>query len=334
MALARAGYRVIGVDTDKATLGECFEGGFLAQGGTDLSVLDGCDAVIIAVPLDITTAVIRKVFAVVGTRAVITDTGSVKGAIMRELPDGIRFVGGHPMAGSEQGGIVAAKPHLYRNAYYVLCATDDGAEDLELVRGFVSDMGANPIVMSADEHDRATAKISHLPHMAAYSLVASALGGGGENSAAAKLAAGGFRDITRIASSDGGLWLSVARLNKTRLVEEMDSFLREFCALKEAVESGDTDAMGKVFARAKQLRDNIDPHMGMGIYKITLDIEDRPGIIGEVTTLLGRHKINLKNIGIEKSRSDGSGALTLEFWTVEDRDGAVSALRSQEIAAK
>lgn len=311
----KAGARVIGMDRDAAVVRQAMEDGTLVKGavlppglrGDAFAVFSGCQAVFIALPVDLIPAAADAVAA--HCAGIITDVGSVKGAVMQATRAG-RFVGGHPMAGSERQGYACASHTLFENAVYVLCPREGGEQDAQVLAEWAGRIGATPVLMDAHRHDAAVAAISHLPHVTAAALVRAALDGA--DPVTARLAAGGFRDITRIASSNASLWAGISLQSRPALsglirgqIDQLERFLT-------ALEAGDEAALTDYFARAAALRDAL-PQRGSGALGagavLMVEVDDRPGVLGRIATLLGERGINIRNMRIDDARQYEGGRL-------------------------
>ena len=250
--------------------------------------------------------------------AVVTDVASVKSPF---AATGGRYVGGHPMAGTEKDGITAARPHLFENAYWVI--TGKG-RDAELVADTVGAIGAKPVFMSAEEHDRSVAAFSHAPHAVAYALVASAVKDG-----ASPIAGSGFIDTTRIAKSDGGFWSEIFALNRDNVLGALAEFRAELDAVSGMIERGETDKLKAYLDRARIKRAALD-RSDLGGAELYVDLVDRVGEFERVTGVIARAGINLANIALVPAREGAGGALRLEFVSEADRERAAAALGSDE----
>jgi prephenate dehydrogenase len=194
--------------------------------------------------------------------AILTDGGSVKAdvvaAIEPMLPAGIHFVPGHPVAGTEQSGAAAAFATLYRGRRCILTPTprtDAGA--LERIKYLWQAAGSEVVVMTPEKHDRILAAISHLPHMVAYALVDAVGKCSGKNENILDFSAGGFRDFTRIASSDPTMWRDIALSNRTALLEVIQNFEKSLAEVKQDIATGNGERLFDFFLRSKQKRDAI-----------------------------------------------------------------------------
>ncbi|MCD7904420.1 MAG: prephenate dehydrogenase [Clostridiales bacterium] len=301
-------------------LKEAYEQGILSEYSlTDLSVFKDCDIIFVCTPVGKICGYVEELAPVIKKDCIITDVGSTKGEIFKRLSEteGINYIGAHPMAGSEKTGYGAAKEDLYENAFYILTPsknTDSGLVDkyTELVKG----IGAIPVVLDPYKHDHVVAAVSHLPHIIAVALV-NTVESLDDDGYMHTLAAGGFRDITRIASSGAEMWSSICSENKKEILTVLDSFKESTEALKDALETENYGEIANLFKNAKEYRDSFETGRGRGVcksYTLKIDIKDRPGAIAEVAVILGNRGINIKNIGIINNRdySDGVMRISLE----------------------
>ena len=276
------------------------------------SVFDGCDLVLLCTPLPIILDVLPKLKPL--NIGILSDVGSVKEPVMEKvsLPN---FIGGHPMAGSERHGYACSNASLFENAMYVLCVGDDSevsAVKLKAFEELIRAIGAIPVRMEAGEHDRRVAAISHLPHIAASAL--SLLAARMDDGQLAALAAGGFRDITRIASSDAALWADISGASAKSLAPILSQYIDLLSEVRENLESGDRRATESFFAQAAHYRNSL-PTGGRGALdatsSLTVYLVDKPGELGAITTLLGKENINIRNINIRNFRTYEGGQLHL-----------------------
>lgn len=265
---------------------------------------------------------------------IISDAGSTKASVMacaRELDFGKAvFIGGHPMAGSERSGVEAASSHLYENAFYVLTHEETTPiEAIERLTELLSYTKANIVVVDAQAHDEIVGAISHLPHMIAVSLVNQVRGYNEKNDLYESLAAGGFRDITRIASGDPIVWRDILINNRTILLQLLRDWGKETNKFVAMLENSDGDAIVDAFQAAGQFRSRMPERrkgMILSAYDCYVDVPDHPGIIGKITSELGNSLINLSNIQIIESREDVPGILRLSFRSQEYLDQAIVLL--------
>ncbi len=279
---------------------------------TPWASLAGCAVVFLCTP----PATIAGLVAAIRpwTAAILTDVASVKQPILDQVHDD-RFVGGHPMAGSEKHGYIHATDNLFENAVYVLCLPGDSPltiRELRLLERLIATVGATPLLLDAATHDKAVAAVSHLPHVAASAL--SLLAANQADSSLTRLAAGGFRDITRIASSDPYLWAGISLESRHQLLPLIDQYIELLQQFRTHLAAGEPAALQQFFFQAAQYRGSL-PVDGRGALMtqsaLNVYIPDQPGSLGQVTTLLGAHAINIINIRIREFRTYEGGILQL-----------------------
>ncbi len=292
-----------------------------------------CSLIFLCTPVSAMRAVVADLSPHLSPACVLVDTGSTKCEVMSifaELGLKKQFIGGHPMAGSERSGYGASRANLFENAYFVLTPfpeTDEAV--LEAVCGCVSGTGAIPVRLDAETHDRATALISHLPHAVASLLVETVALCEDETGLLRKLAAGGFKDVTRIASSSPELWAGICLSNRKPLAEALRMMMDRTEHVLALMEQGDRAGLVDFFDNARKYRDSLSETRTVRIQEgveITVDVEDRPGIIASIATSLAEERINIKNIGINHVRVEDEGALLIRFESAEERNAAAKAL--------
>ncbi|MEN0038893.1 MAG: prephenate dehydrogenase/arogenate dehydrogenase family protein [Cellvibrio sp.] len=218
------------------------------------------DVIFIAVPTLSVNAVFEEIKQYVADTVTITDGASVKGSVERAAESVFgavpsQLVLGHPIAGSEKSGVTAANPNLYENHRVILTPLENTSPyHLDLVTRMWQAVGAEVLSMSVAEHDEVLGATSHLPHVIAYSLV-DTLAQDIQNPNIFRYAAGGFRDFTRIASSDPVMWHDIMRANKGAILQSMDLFIDNLSRLRSSIEHEDSDYLLNVFSRAKEARD-------------------------------------------------------------------------------
>lgn len=272
-------------------------------------------------------------------QVVITDIGSTKSYLMscaheayKDRQD-ICFIGGHPMTGNEFRGIEAADPTLYENAIYVLTPTDSTPNDLlNKYLDLVKAIGAIPMIMDAEKHDRVVAGISHLPQMLATGLVD--LISKEEYVGLSKtLAAGGFRDMTRIASSQYKMWDDIVSTNQVNIEQMIDCYITELQIIKQSITTGGLDA---IFENARNVRSEIPAGrkgLLMSYFEITVRVHDEPGTLLKISTILAEQNINIKDISVQKNREHDGGHFRLGFESDDFRKEAIDLLLSKGYSA-
>jgi len=254
---------VVGCGRGKPNLEKALELGIIDRYTRDpLEAVADADLIFLATPVKTLGTVVEQCLPSIKPGAIITDGGSVKAEVVHSieplLPDSIHFVPGHPIAGTEQSGAEAAFASLYRDKRCILTPTEKtDAQALALVERMWQLAGSRVVKMPMDKHDRILAAISHLPHMVAYSLVNAVGSYDHYEENILEYSAGGFRDFTRIASSDPTMWRDIAETNREALLEMMEQFEVFFAELKADVATGDGDRLFEFFQRSKQMRDAI-----------------------------------------------------------------------------
>ena len=264
-ALRASGFsqRFIGCGYREPSLRRGVEMGVIDEFTLDLDeALDRADILVICTPTLTASDVLERILPRLRADGpVVTDVASVKGSLRdaaTRIAGGVppRFVLGHPIAGSERSGVEASSAELFVDHRVILTPeADNDPQAVELVRSMWQSTGAEVIDMAVDEHDAVLAATSHLPHVLAYALV-DALAAMPDNDAIFQCAAGGFRDFTRIASSDPVMWRDIALANREALLAAMDAFGVQLAQLRDAVDRGDADSLEATFSRAKQARDS------------------------------------------------------------------------------
>lgn len=327
---------VVGFDINNASMEEAVRRKAVHSVAASLEdAVNGADLVIIATPVGYVINIAIAISEKLKDGAVITDVGSTKGLIVRELARNLRkdvfFVGGHPMTGSEQAGITWADQYLFENAVYILTPTSDTPEwALSRVISMVECLGAHPVCLNPEEHDLIVASVSHLPHMLAASLVNTVAEVSEDYENVFSFAAGGFRDTTRIASGNVDVWIDIAKTNADGIVQVISLFEDVLKELKECISTRDFERVRDILLKAKQAREKI-PLKRKGfltpIYETVIIIQDKPGAISKVTTLLGDAGINIKDIEVLRVREGYGGTLRLGFAKQSELEKAVQILR-------
>ncbi|MGH9264668.1 MAG: prephenate dehydrogenase/arogenate dehydrogenase family protein [Acidimicrobiales bacterium] len=306
MALREQGWYVTGRDVDSAR----------AEQGVALGALDAvgddptAELTFVCVPV---SSIADEARAALAGGGVVTDVGGVKAPIVAAV-DHPRFVGGHPMAGSEQEGMEGADPSLFDGATWVLTptvATD--AEAYTLVRSVVTSLGADVVALAPERHDQLVATVSHVPHLAAATLMALAGDGGIEQGPMLRLAAGGFRDMTRIAAGHPGIWPDICAENREAIVQALDRLVAALSAMRDLVVLGDRPGLLDALERARAARVSLPARVARDteLVEVRVPVPDRPGVLAEITTLLGELDVNIEDLEIAHSVEGERGVLVL-----------------------
>ena len=294
-----------------------------------------CDYIFLCAPVEINNQNLRALLPYINTKTTITDIGSVKTSIhevVKELSLEHQFIGGHPMAGTERIGYANSKAKLLENAYYILTRTEQTEEDrladyVELVKN----LGALPLVVPYPQHDYITAAISHVPHVISASLVNLVKNSDSEDQLMKTIAAGGFKDITRISSSSPVMWDQICMTNSFNISELLGRYIDSLCDIKLAIDEHDEKKVLDFFSSAREYRESfVDAGSGpiKVVYDIHVEIDDKPGNLAKVATLLSENLINIKNIGIVHNREYERGTLRIELHSKKGRDKAGEVLSS------
>jgi len=306
LALRERGWHVTGSDDDAAHADRALELGALDVVGTD----GEAELTFVATPAG---AVVDAAWAALAGSGVVTDVGGVKASIVAGV-DHPRFVGGHPMAGSEQEGVDGARGDLFQGAVWVLtptAITDDDAHTL--VRSVVTSLGAEVVELPPARHDALVAIVSHVPHLTAATLMTMAAEGAEEHRALLRLAAGGFRDMTRIASGHPGIWPDICAENRDAIVaalEELEASLRK---IRDVVAAGDRSSLLDVLERARAARINLPSRVASmaDMAEVRVPVPDRAGVLAEVTTLASELGVSIADLEIAHSSEGQAGVLVI-----------------------
>lgn len=314
---------IVGIDTDASSLEFALEHDLIDEGATPADPVvnswlgaDGagglaCDLVLLATPAS-SAEEWFQVLGASGFEGVITDVASTKRKVLeaaqRHLKDPGAFVGGHPMAGSEVSGVTAARPDLFKGAYYVLTPTrETNAEAFRKLHAFVGSLGARVLSVDANEHDSAVAIVSHVPHVTASALVDLAKMHAGEGDELLRLAAGGFKDTTRIAAGSPDLWTGICLDNADAIADGVDELVAVLSDFADKVRARDGEALRAWLAHAADVRRALPAQWVPATERLTeviIPMVDRPGVISEVTAAVGRAGCNIEAIEIDHISED------------------------------
>lgn len=311
---------VVGHDRDADRLGAALQrGGVTSAALTAADAVAEADLVVLAVPGSAVAAVAGTIAGALRPGAIVTDVASVKtpvvATLQEALPAGIWLVGGHPMAGSHEAGPEHASADLFVGATYLLTpTTHTDPEAYRTLHRLVAGIGARPMAVNPVDHDRLVAVISHLPQLAATTLMNLASEQADRQHAGLLLlAAGGFRDATRVAASNPDLWLDICADNRDAIVGVLDDYAARIGALREIVAGADDAELHRVLADAQRARRRLPRKAAVGgaLIELLLPIPDRPGVLAEVTTTVGATGVNIEDFSIDHAAEGGRGALRL-----------------------
>ena len=302
-ALSERGWHVSGDDRDDGRAATAQERGYIAALGVDPTA----EITFVATPVLTVADQVKR--ALGETSGLVTDVGSVKAAVVGAVDDP-RFVGGHPMAGSELEGLDGADATMFEGAVWVLTPSASTADEtFSAVAAVVVELGADVVALPADRHDQTVAVISHVPHLTAATLMGLASERAEEHAALLRLAAGGFRDMTRIASGQPNIWLDICAENRPAILSALDGLIGGLSAMREVVDQDDRDELLRRLARARDARANL-PVRGTQpgeLAEVRIPIPDRPGAAAEVFTLAAELGVNIASFEVVHSVEGNRG---------------------------
>ena len=325
-------YEILGYNRSKPSRDIALERGMIDHATDDFaSFAPLADIIILTLPIKQTIAFIQEL-ASLGLKegVIISDAGSTKSAIVATAEKyfadkSVRFVGAHPMAGSHKTGAASADVNLFENAYYIFTPSSLTTSDtLEEMRDLLSGLHARFIEIDAEEHDKVTSQVSHFPHILASGLMEQTALYAREHELAGRFAAGGFRDMTRIAESEPGMWTSILLSNRETIIERIEDFKGRLDEIGQAISKGDENQIWDFFNQAREQRQAMEIHKRGGVdssYDLFVDIPDEEDVILRILELL--RGTSLVNIHInEENREDVHGILQISFKNAQDLERA------------
>lgn len=335
---ARPDSTIVAFARREETIKEALDAKVIDYGTTKIDdTFKDCDLIFLCAPVSINNEFIKILKNIISPDTIITDVGSVKGSIHRTVEkEGLtkNFIGGHPMAGSEKTSFSNANAAILENAFYILTPTEDVSKDkVDEYYKLVEEMHAVPLILSYEEHDYVTAGISHVPHLVAAALANLVHDHDNENQIMKLIAAGGFKDITRIASSSPDMWEAISMANSNNIADLLDDYIKSLQEISVAVRTNKEGYTYDLFTKSKEYRDSFANQPRGPIKKIYgcyVDIPDEAGTIAKVATLLSENEVSIKNIGIVHNREFEEGVLAIEFYDQLSLDNANIVLTNLE----
>ena len=307
LALRADGWFVLGRDPDERTLATAIDTGVIDEIAPD-GALHDVEITFVATPVGAIAAEVER--SLQDTGGLVTDAGSVKSGLVPLMVEP-RFIGGHPMAGSELEGVAGARADLFEGRTWVLtpvATTDNDA--LAAVRSVISHFGADAVFLPPDRHDSMVAVVSHVPHLTAASLMALADSASAEHRGLLRLAAGGFRDMTRIAAGSPSIWPDICTENSTAIVAELDALIESLVTTRRFVADGDREALLQILERARIARPARFATADE-LVEIRVPIPDEKGALARITTLAAELDVSIVDIEIAHSLEGQDGVLIL-----------------------
>ena len=321
-------YKILGYNRSQASRDIALERGMIDRATDDFaSFAPLADVIILTLPIKQTITFLQELATLdLKEGVIISDAGSTKSAIVATAEKcfadkSVRFVGAHPMAGSHKTGAASADVNLFENAYYIFTPSSLTTPDtLEEMKDLLSGLHARFIEIDATEHDRVTSQISHFPHILASGLMEQTASYAEEHEMARRFAAGGFRDMTRIAESEPGMWTSILLSNRETIIERIEDFKGRLDEIEQAISKGDENQIWNFFNQAREQRQAMEIHKRGGVdssYDLYVDVPDEEDVILRILELL--RGTSLVNIHInEENREDVHGILQISFKNAQD----------------
>ena len=289
--------------------------------------------VVLATPVRTIPGLLEQVAQRASPGTVLTDLGSTKSQMLNQLvgklPASVEYIGGHPMTGSEIEGLAGADPHLYENAVWILARPEGSSQGHAELSALLETIGALVVPMDPEQHDRIVAMTSHLPFLAAVALVNALKARFPKPEEALALAAGGFLDTTRVAAGPTPVYRDICLTNRENLCDALNVLVAELTRMREALSREDEAELTGALSRARELRATL-PRFRKGFpipfFELVVKAQDRPGFLGELATLLGEKRINIKDFVLMHVREGEPGTILLAFRGEGDLERALATL--------
>lgn len=321
-------------DTNKESMQKAFNEGNITKIANKLEDFNDSDIIFLCTPVGLIPEFAKKLKCIVKNDCIITDIGSTKRTILDNIKGiNINFIGAHPMVGSERTGYDTSNDYLFENTYYILI-DNNNKTNIEKMQEIIRELKAIPVLLDAKNHDYIMATISHVPHVIASALVNLVKELDDNDEKMKLLAAGGFKDITRIASADPTMWEHICKENEDEIVLVLERYINNLTYIKEKI--GNKNEMYQFFKTSKEYRDSfaIKKINGQTNPTISVSIKDEKGSIASVATLLAKNDINIRNIGIENNRENMNGALYIIFESYEEKEKGFKILKENSYEVK
>jgi prephenate dehydrogenase len=310
------GAEVVGFGRDPERLGLARERGAIDRAASTIEeAVEGAEVCFACAPVGALPELVQTALDATGPDTVVTDVGSTKHDLVSRTPDP-RFIGGHPIAGSETAGVENARGDLFEGAVWYLTPHElSGGLLYERLHRFIVDIGARPVAVDAATHDRLVAVFSHLPHVLANVLASQAAARLSDHGEALRQVGPSFRDMTRVAGANTAMWSDIYRSNRAAIVEEIRAFRRELDEVERRLEEGEVDDWND---RAREDRRALLEAGAVGgpVHELRLVVPNRPGIVAQVAVELGRAGVNILDMALAPASDMRTGAMTL--WIAGD----------------
>jgi prephenate dehydrogenase len=324
-----AGADVVGFDSDPDALRAALERGAVDRAATSIAdAVDGADAVFACAPVGGLPGLVGEALAAAGDDTVVTDAGSTKRELVASVDDP-RFIGGHPVAGAESAGVGSARGDLFDGAVWYLTPTErSGGLLYQRLHGLLVDFGAQPIAIDAETHDRVLAAVSHLPHVMANVLVSQAARRLTQDDERLPRVGPSFRDMTRVAGANPGIWTDIYLSNSQAIADEIDAAVHVLNQVSQWLrgEAGDAIEAWSETARGDRRRLLEADLAGGVVCELTVTVPNRPGIVAQVALALGRAGVNITDMSLAPAPDMSSGAMSLWIAGQDDADRAAKLI--------
>lgn len=335
-ASSKAGHSVYGTDIDTQVVSQAIKEKIISSEMSIEELSNTCDIVVLCVPSRTATTLVER--ALRGS-AIVSDVSSVKSVICdevskldRDLSD--RFIGGHPMAGSEQSGIDASRENMFESKMWILVPPEHNSlKHIEKLELFVSSIGAEHCILSPAQHDKLVANISHLPQLASSALMDIAADKASDNEIILRLAGGGFRDMTRIAFNNKQMWMDIIQDNGTEISKALSTYIENLSKIRDSIDSSDFNTVEDLFDRARSARGSLPDAARRleNLSEILIPVPDIPGVLSKITALSS--DLNVYDIKIVHALEEDRGVLSL-IVRPEDAELLITRLVDNGFQAK
>jgi len=337
---ADGGHEVVGFDRAADEAAVAFERGCVDRlAGSLAEACAEADVVVVATPVSTIGVVIAEALAA-APEATVTDIGSTKGRIVADVPaeSRSRVIGGHPICGSEAHGAAAARAELFAGATWFLTPTlDTEPERLSRLHALVASIGARPVVIDADAHDRIVALTSHFPHVLANVLALQVAGTDVDGHRPLRSAGGSFRDMTRVAGANPGIWIDILLDNREAVLAAVRDAQERLDDVAGALERGDKAFLADwIGAAGTARRDALALAHGTApadLHELIVSVPDRPGAISEIALALSANGINIEEFVLSHISPESGGEIRIIIAGAERAERAVGLLRAEGCAA-
>jgi len=324
------GHEMYGSDSNLNEVKKAIDSGSILSELSISEMAQQCDVIILCVPTVTAKSLLDEALS---GKAIVTDVASVKGPICNYVAslDSSKiekFIGGHPMAGSEQSGYDSARADLFKSKMWIVVPPSESSlKHVDLIETFVTSIGMEHCLLSPENHDEIVASISHLPHLASFALMNMASDKAHGNEIMLRLAGGGFRDMTRIAASNSKMWIDIVKENKNEILQSLNQYIDDLNSLVDDINSENIENLEKLFAKSATARNSLPDAARRldDLIEIYIPVPDMPGVLTQITSLAS--DVNIYDIKIVHALEEDRGVLSLVV-SPEQSNGLVEKLKN------